>query len=72
MNRAEAKKKISGLRDLIRSHDRRYFIENRPGITDHEYDRLYTALKNIEKKFPELVTPDSPTQRISEKPLEGV
>ena len=71
MNKELAKNKILKLRSSIRHHDRRYFVENRPEITDHAYDTLYHELKELEKKFPELITPDSPTRRVSEKPLEG-
>lgn len=71
MDRSEAKKKVSSLGDLIRRHDRKYFVENRPEISDREYDRLYSELKDIENKFPDFIAPNSPTQRVSEKPLEG-
>ncbi|MFC1576440.1 NAD-dependent DNA ligase LigA [Candidatus Omnitrophota bacterium] len=71
MQKSEAKKKIDKLRDLIRRHDRKYFVENAPEIPDQEYDRLYHELKNLEEKFPELKSPDSPTERVSEVPLEG-
>ncbi|NQU95552.1 MAG: NAD-dependent DNA ligase LigA [Candidatus Omnitrophica bacterium] len=71
MNKSQAQSKISNLRDLIRRHDRAYFIENKPEIRDQEYDRLYRELKELENKFPELVTQDSPTRRVSEKPLDG-
>jgi DNA ligase (NAD+) len=64
-------KEAERLRGLIRHHDRRYYLENRPEISDPEYDRLYRALQDLERKFPHLVTPDSPTQRVAEKPLEG-
>lgn len=64
-------KEAERLRRLIRHHDRSYFTENRPEISDPEYDRLLRALQDLERRFPELVTPDSPTQRVSEKPLEG-
>lgn len=59
------------LRDKIRHHDRKYFVENKPEIQDQEYDRLYSKLKKLEKKFPEFIAPDSPTQRVSEKPIRG-
>ncbi len=68
---AEARREAERLRAVIRRHDRKYYAENRPEISDPEYDRLYRALKDLEAKFPGLVTPDSPTQRIAEKPLEG-
>ncbi len=68
---SDPKREADRLRALIRHHDRRYYVENRPEISDPEYDRLYRALQDLEAKFPKLVTPDSPTQRVSEKPLEG-
>ena len=71
MDKTKAKKEISKLRSLIEQHDRAYFEENKPEISDREYDHLYSELRALEKKFPEFVTPDSPTQRVSEKPLEG-
>ncbi|UCD55478.1 MAG: NAD-dependent DNA ligase LigA [Candidatus Omnitrophota bacterium] len=71
MEKRKAKEKISKLRNLIRYHDRKYFVKNKPEISDREYDRLYHELKALEKKFPELKIPDSPTQRVSEKPLKG-
>ena len=71
VDKSKAKERISKLRDIIRYHDRKYFVGNKPKISDREYDRLYRELKGLEKRFPELVTPDSPTQRISEKPLKG-
>ena len=71
MDKRTAEIRISNLRDLIMRHDRAYFIENKPEISDQEYDRLYSELKDLEKKFPGLITEDSPTQRVSEKPLDG-
>jgi len=71
MDKSEAKKKIQKLKSIIEEHDRKYFEENKPEISDQEYDRLYKELKALEDKFPEFVTPDSPTQRISEKPITG-
>ncbi|MGB2705310.1 MAG: NAD-dependent DNA ligase LigA [Candidatus Omnitrophota bacterium] len=71
MDKAAAKKKISKLRDLIRHHDRKYFVENKPEISDQAYDKIYRGLKGLEGKFPEFKTPDSPTMRVSEKPAEG-
>lgn len=62
---------LDRLRVLINHHDRCYYQENRPEITDREYDRLYRALQDLETRFPDLATPDSPTQRVSEKPLTG-
>ncbi len=63
------KEKIEQLRNIIRYHDRKYYVENNPEITDYEYDQLVKELKHLEKSHPDLITPDSPTQRIGEAPL---
>jgi len=55
---------IEKLRDEIRDHDRRYYVDNQPKISDLEYDKLMERLKQLEAKHPELVTSDSPTQRV--------
>src|SRR5437870_5581878 len=68
---AQAAKRIAQLRDEIKKHDRRYYEEAAPTISDREYDRLYTELVDLEAKFPDLVTPDSPTQRVGGKPLQA-
>jgi len=59
------KNKMEALREQIRSHDRAYYSENKPTISDAEYDRLFRELKDLEEKHPELITSDSPTQRVS-------
>ena len=58
-------KRAAALRDEINSHDYRYYVLNEPAVPDAEYDRLMSELKAIEGRHPELVTPDSPTQRVS-------
>jgi len=63
---------IARLRELIRYHDRKYYVEAAPEISDLEYDRLMERLKKLEAEHPELVTPDSPTQRIGDRPVEGL
>jgi DNA ligase (NAD+) len=63
---------IARLRDEIRYHDRKYYAEAAPEITDLQYDRLMDRLKTLEAKHPELVTSDSPTQRIGDQPVEGL
>jgi len=65
-----ADRRIQELRHLIRENDRHYWLEAAPQISDQEYDRLYRELKDLEGAFPELITPDSPTQRVSGAPLE--
>jgi len=68
---AQAAKRVAQLREEIKKHDRRYYEEAAPTISDREYDRLYKELVDLEAKFPELVTPDSPTQRVGGKPLQA-
>ncbi len=62
---------IETLRQEIREHDRRYHVENAPTISDLEYDKLVIALKKLEETHPDLITPDSPTQRVGGEPLAG-
>jgi DNA ligase (NAD+) len=62
---------IAELRDEIREHDRRYYVENAPTISDREYDKRLALLKELEAAHPEHVTPDSPTQRVGGEPIEG-
>ncbi len=61
----QANRLAQQLREVIKFHDWRYYILNDPVIADYEYDRLFSLLKKIEEKFPDLVTPDSPTQRVA-------
>ena len=62
--------RIEELRELVRYHNRRYYVEDAPQISDAEYDALYKELEILENEHPELVTTDSPTQRIGGEPLE--
>ena len=62
--------RIEELRELVRYHNRRYYVEDAPEISDAEYDALYKELEILENEHPELVTTDSPTQRIGGEPLE--
>ncbi len=64
-------KRIKKLRDEIRKHDYLYYVLNQPEISDRQYDKLFAELKGLEQAHPELITPDSPTQRVSGRPLEG-
>src|SRR5947199_1752767 len=68
---AHAAKRMEQLRDEIRRHDRLYYEDAAPIISDREYDRLYKELVDLETQFPDLVTPDSPTQRVGGKPLKA-
>ena len=71
MNEKEAAKRIEHLRGEIRKHDRFYYEEAAPIISDREYDRLYKELVDFETQFPDLLTADSPTQRVGGKPLQA-
>ena len=64
-------KKIESLRDKIRHHESLYYVLDSPEISDAEFDKLMQQLKQIESEHPDLVTPDSPTQRVGGKPREG-
>jgi DNA ligase (NAD+) len=70
-NEAQAAKRIAQLRREIEEHNRRYYEEAAPTIPDRQYDRLYAELVDLETRFPQLVTPDSPTQRVGGKPLQA-
>ena len=65
------KEKIEKLKAQIRRHDRKYYVEDQPEISDTEYDRLARHLKELEEKHPQWITPDSPTQRLGGKPVPG-
>ncbi len=68
---AAVEKKIESLRDKIRHHEYRYYVLDDPEISDAEFDKLVNELKKLEAEHPELITPDSPTQRVGGKPREG-
>ncbi|HVI04843.1 MAG TPA: hypothetical protein VM711_01955 [Sphingomicrobium sp.] len=67
----ELEARIESLREDIRRHEHRYYVLDQPEISDAEFDRLMNELKRLEQDHPELVTPDSPTQRVGGKPREG-
>jgi DNA ligase (NAD+) len=71
MNLAEAAARAKDLRKLIAHHDYCYYVLDHPEVPDAEYDRLMRELQAIEGSYPELVRPDSPTQRVGGAPLEG-
>src|ERR1051325_1191717 len=62
---------VEQLREKIRHHEHLYFVHDQPAISDAEFDRLVNELKKLEAEHPELITPDSPTQRVGGKPREG-
>jgi DNA ligase (NAD+) len=64
-------KKIESLRERIRHHEYLYYVLDRPEISDAEFDKLMQQLKDVEAQHPELITADSPTQRVGGKPREG-
>jgi len=64
-------KKIETLREKIRYHEYRYYVLDDPEISDAEFDKLMEQLKKLETEHPDLITPDSPTQRVGGKPREG-
>src|SRR6185503_2957836 len=64
-------KTIQRLRDEIRRHDDLYYLQETPEISDREYDALMEQLRELEAKHPDLITPDSPTQRVGGQPAEG-
>ncbi|MFN7141774.1 MAG: NAD-dependent DNA ligase LigA, partial [Limisphaerales bacterium] len=71
MTHADAKVRHEELVTQIRKHDYAYYVQAQPTISDPEYDRLYRELNDLEKQFPDLVTPDSPTQRVGGEPLKA-
>ena len=60
---------IENLRSKIRYHDGKYYVENMPEISDYEYDQLMKELEKLESTYPQLISPDSPTQRVSGEPV---
>jgi DNA ligase (NAD+) len=71
MNKAKAEKRIEELRTELRRHEHLYYVMDAPAISDAEYDALMNDLKRLETEYPELLTEDSPTQRVGGKPAEG-
>jgi DNA ligase (NAD+) len=63
--------RLHELREVIHLHQYQYYVENRSSISDAEYDALYHELQALEAVHPELITPDSPTQRVGGQPAEG-
>ena len=70
MDKKTAIKIIKKLREEINYHNHKYYVENSPIISDFEYDILLKKLEKIESEYPDLITPDSPTQRIGDEPLD--
>ena len=71
MTHAQAQSRHAQLAAEIRRHDHAYYVEAKPAVSDREYDVLYAELLALERDFPDLVTPDSPSQRVGGAPSEG-
>src|SRR5205814_276645 len=67
----DPEQRLKELREAIRRHEERYYIHNDPEISDEEFDRLLHELEQLEADHPDLVTGDSPTQRVAGRPVEG-
>ena len=64
MDRSQAEKRIIELRKILWENSRKYYVDNAPVISDYEYDHLMYELADLEKQFPEFITPDSPTRKV--------
>ena len=71
MNRKDVEHEIDRLRAEINRHNRLYYVDAQPAISDKEYDKLVKSLEALESEHPDLITPESPTQRVGGEPLEG-
>lgn len=69
---SDVAQEIERLRELIRYHDRKYYVEAAPEISDREYDRLMERLRDLEAAHPEYAAEDSPTRRLGDRPVEGL
>ncbi len=70
LSRDEARRLAEGLRSALYRHAHLYYVEARPAVSDEEYDRLFRRLQALEQAFPELVSPESPTQRVGVEPQD--
>ncbi len=71
LSKHEAIQRIEKLRKEIQYHEKKYYVDNDPQISDYEFDLLIKELQKLEQEFPEFITPESPTQRVGEQLLEG-
>jgi len=71
MTKSSLEKEVRDLRDALRHHEYKYYVENNPEISDYEFDRMMSRLKTLEEEHPEILTRDSPTQRVGELPVDG-
>mgnify|MGYP001812190682 FL=1 len=69
MNKKQAAKRVAELREAIRRHDFLYYVRDAPEVSDEVYDRLFRELNRLEDEHPELLTDESPTQRVAGEPL---
>ena len=67
----QAEQRVGLLRQELERHNQLYYVEARPEITDREYDRLMQELVELEHRFPELQTADSPSQKVGGEPIRG-
>src|SRR6187200_1327005 len=70
MTHKQAEERIAALRLKVRHHDHLYYSKDRPEISDAEYDRLFCELVELETAYPDLLTDDSPTQRVGAPPID--
>jgi DNA ligase (NAD+) len=70
-SKQKAIQKMKDLRKKIEFHEKKYYVDNDPQISDYEFDLLIKELETLEQEFPDLITPESPTQRVGEQPIEG-
>ena len=71
MSKSAAQKRIATLRKDLERHNRLYYADNKPELSDREFDGLLKELQDLETQFPDLITSDSPTQRVGGEPLKG-
>lgn len=69
--KSEVIRKVHELREEIRYHEKKYYVDNDPQISDYEFDLLLKELQKLERQFPELISTESPTQRVGEQPIDG-
>src|SRR5712692_6120588 len=69
--KAKLVEEVEELRKTLRQHEYLYYVLDQPEVSDAEYDSLMSRLRDLESQHPELITPDSPTQRVGGKPREG-
>ena len=70
-NKIQVKKEIEALRTKIQEHSYKYYVDNNPTLSDYEFDSLYQKLIKLEEAFPELITSESPTQRVGSETNEA-